>query len=161
MLGSEIKVSCFAFGEVLSSPNAETLLFRRLRSGYPLAGCSPAEPASVSPDETNLNTAWKGVNLGSQFGKLLKQKNLKENLTKHIPVHAGCYECYGCYGSKCPSAGGETRLKRFQSSREPFLHHFCTIFRTLRLRFYCQSPEAPPRHQPSTHLQQPSACDGL
>ena len=33
-------------------------LFRRRRSSYPLAGCSPAEPASVSLDDENLAGSW-------------------------------------------------------------------------------------------------------
>src|ERR1043166_1673654 len=33
-------------------------LFRRRRSSYPLAGCSPAEPASVSLDDTILLGSW-------------------------------------------------------------------------------------------------------
>src|SRR5262249_19000035 len=64
MLGSEIKVCRFAFGEVLASPNAQTFLFRRLRSSYPLAGCSPAEPASVSLDDKSLSAAWTGSMVG-------------------------------------------------------------------------------------------------
>jgi len=62
------KWSPFSFGEVLSSPNGETVLFRRLRSSYPLASCSPAEPASVSLDNKTL--AHLGLrSMASSFAK--------------------------------------------------------------------------------------------
>jgi hypothetical protein len=60
--GSEIKVSRFPFGEVWASPNAETFHFVAFRSSYPLAGCSPAEPASVSLDKGSLNGSLQRVN---------------------------------------------------------------------------------------------------
>src|ERR1043165_5922524 len=37
----------------------ETFLFRRLRSSYPSAGCSSAEPASVSLDRPILPVAFE------------------------------------------------------------------------------------------------------
>jgi hypothetical protein len=40
-------------GGGLALPKWGDVLFRRLRSSYPLAGCSPAEPASVSLDKKN------------------------------------------------------------------------------------------------------------
>src|SRR5215471_3244091 len=52
------------WGGWLPPQKAETVLFRRLRSSYPSAGCSPAEPASVSLDKGSLGfwpprSTWK------------------------------------------------------------------------------------------------------
>jgi hypothetical protein len=44
-------------GEVLASPDAETFYFVAFRSSYPLAGCSPAEPASVLLDGQEFKAA--------------------------------------------------------------------------------------------------------
>jgi hypothetical protein len=48
------KWSPFSIWEGLVLPKWGDVLFRRLRSSYPLAGCSPAEPASVSLDNKTL-----------------------------------------------------------------------------------------------------------
>ncbi len=63
--GSEIKVCRFAFGEVWPPQRRRRLYFVAFRSSYPLAGCSPAEPASVSLDKRNLNSCLQEVNLGA------------------------------------------------------------------------------------------------
>src|SRR5215468_7557219 len=52
------------WGGWLPPQKAETVLFRRLRCSYPWAGCSPAEPASVSLDKGSLGfwpprSTWK------------------------------------------------------------------------------------------------------
>jgi hypothetical protein len=51
--GSEISVSRNAKGRLLTSPAGDDL-FRRPRPSYPLAGCSSAEPASVSLDDCSI-----------------------------------------------------------------------------------------------------------
>ena len=49
--GSEIKVSILPLGRFWSPQRWRRFLFRRRRSSYPSAGCSSAEPASVSLDK--------------------------------------------------------------------------------------------------------------
>ena len=52
--GSEIKVSDLDFGEAEPPRSWRRFYFVAFRSSYPLAGCSPAEPASVSLDGESL-----------------------------------------------------------------------------------------------------------
>jgi len=56
-------------------PKWGDVLFRRLRSSYPLAGCSPAEPASVSLDNKTL----AHLGLRSMASLIRKTTNSLEN----------------------------------------------------------------------------------
>src|SRR6266581_4671008 len=57
-LGNKSVRICF-LGRCWPPQKWRRILFRRLRSSYPSAGCSSAEPASVSLDEDNLAArAW-------------------------------------------------------------------------------------------------------
>ena len=69
---SEIEACLVSLGEVLASPNAQTLLFRRLRSSYPLAGCSPAGPAAVSLDDKSLSAPCTGSIVARRVGNSSK-----------------------------------------------------------------------------------------
>jgi hypothetical protein len=55
------------------SPQAPRAMIHRTPSGYPSAGCSSAEPASVSPDKTRLLRSFSGVKRPSSFVLLHRQ----------------------------------------------------------------------------------------
>ena len=55
MGGSEIKVGLVLFGEAFDLPKSGRRFYFVASSSYPSAGCSSAEPASVSLDESNLS----------------------------------------------------------------------------------------------------------
>ena len=63
-------------GSAFTLPECGDVYFVTLRSSYPLAGCSPAEPASVLLDGRSLEQPGAvSTRLRNCFGELARVKN--------------------------------------------------------------------------------------